>query len=463
MTNSPRFGVILILALLVAIAAGVYLSQQERSMSFGLWPRFEMDEVEAIEITTRKESFSLVREQGVWVVRFAGASADTVPIPADKGKIEGLLAAIAHNRPTQDLGPQAGDGSLYGFNDPAVRILLRSATKNLHDVQIALGNETPTGAAIHAQCSLAPGSVVLLDANILHQFDKPAEHYFDMRLLDLSSEDAQRVSFTGSTGATWSLERHDDTFVFTSPESLRGGTVSASEVRLYLHNLSAFNADSILSGTAAQAAAKSLFSVEVLLLKATTPLRVEFFTLGDSGQQVFGRSSWHPTGFLVDREKAKNLFRMAFDMQWRGVLNYDSTRVERARIFAVAGNQTLAVNKTDAGWVDPEQGHVVQGIDITLWRLKELRIEAEPETRLVPPAEQRLVLELFGKDPKPLAVFTFYSDPRLPAGQCWLKPGGEETYYPVGSQIIEDLQGYLPQRARKPASPVDGVALQRKP
>jgi len=422
MTNTPRFGVILILALLVAIAAGVYLSQQERSMSFGMWPRFEMDQVQSIEVATRKESYSLVREQGVWVVRFAGASKDTVPIPADKGKIEGLLAAIAHNRPTQDLGPQTGDGTLYGFNDPAVRIVLRSAVKDLHDVQIVLGNETPTGAAIHAQCSLAPGTVVLLDANVLHQFDKPSEHYFDVRLLDLSSEDAQRVSFTGSTGVTWSLERHDDTFVFTKPESLRGGSVSASEVRLYLHNLSAFNADSILPGTVAQAATKSLFSIEVLPLKATTPLRVEFFTRGDTETQVFGRSSWHPTGFLVDREKAKNLFRMAFDMQWRGVLNFDSSRVERARIYAGAGNQTLVVNKTAAGWVEPEQGRVVQGIDITLWRLKELRIEAEPETRLASPAEQRLVLELFGKDPKPIAVFTFILIPGFPPDSAGSSP-----------------------------------------
>lgn len=463
MTRTPRFGVLLILALLVAIAAGVYLSQQERGMSFGYWPRFEMDEVASIEIATRKETYALVREQGGWVVRLANATEDSIPIPADKAKIEGLLAAIAHNRPTQNLGPQqAIDPAVYGFDNPAVRLLLKSSSKDLHDVLLVLGNETPTGAAIHAQCSLSPGTVVLLDANVLHQFGNPAEHYFDAHLLPLQSEEAQRVSFTGATGSPWVLERQDDTFIFTAPEALRGTSVGASEVRLYLHNLAAFTADSILTGPASPPAAKPQFSVEVLATKGGTAQRVEFFAPGED-QLTFGRSTWHPTGFLVDKDKARSLYRMAFDMQWRGVLGVDASRIERARVYSVQGNQTLNVDKGPEVWVERDTGRQIPGIDITLWRLKELRVEAEPETRLAYPAELRLVLELFGKDPKPLSVFSFYVDPRLPAGQCWLKPGQEEAYYPVGTQIIEDLLGHLPPRAHKPAPPVEAAGEQRKP
>jgi hypothetical protein len=45
----------------------------------------------------------------------------------------------------------------------------------------------------------------------------------------------------------------------------------------------------------------------------------------------------------------------------------------------------------------------------------------------------------------------FFTDPRLPADQCWLKVGTEEMYYPVSSQLLEDVQGYLP--ARQPKAP----------
>jgi len=197
-------------------------------------------------------------------------------------------------------------------------------------------------------------------------------------------------------------------------------------------------------------------------IKSAVPLRVEFLPQGD-GDLLFGRSSWHPTGFWVDKERARNLFRMAFDMQWRGVLNFDSSRVERAHIFMQQGNQTLTVEKGAAGWLDKDTGRLVQGIDITLWRLKELRIESEPATRLMNPAEPRLTLELFGKEVKPLAVYNFYVDPRLPAGQCWLRPGQEEVFYPVGTQIIEDLQGHLPPRAHRPAAASEAAVDLRKP
>ena len=136
-------------------------------------------------------------------------------------------------------------------------------------------------------------------------------------------------------------------------------------------------------------------------------------------------------------------------MQWRGVVNFDSSRVEGARIFSVYNNQTLHVEKTPAGWTEREGGRVVQGIDMTLWRLKELRFEAEPVARLGYPAVQRLELDLLAKEGKVLSTFTFFTDPRLPADQCWLKVGSEEMFYPVTSQLLEDVQGYLPARQGK--------------
>jgi hypothetical protein len=178
-------------------------------------------------------------------------------------------------------------------------------------------------------------------------------------------------------------------------------------------------------------------------------LRLEIFPQGET-EQAFGRSTRHPGGFLLDREKAKTLFRLAFDMQWRGVITYDSARLQSARIFSVMGNQTLVAENTATGWEDRDHGRKLAGLDLSLWRLKELRFEAEPVSKLGYPAVQRLALELFTKDAKVLMSFIFYTDPRLPPEQCWLKVGSEEMYYPVGNQIIEELQGYLPSRPVRP-------------
>ncbi len=406
--------------------------------------------MQSIEVATRGERYTLVKEPNGWVVRSAGAEPDALPTPADKTRIEALLAAIAHHRPTQNLGQASADELAgYGFSDPTETILLHPSTLGLGDALLTFGHETPTGAALYAQSSLAAGAVFLLDASILHQIDKPSEHYYDYRLLDLRTDDAQHLTVTGAASVQWELERKDDSFVFLRPESLKGSSVSSSEVRLFLHNLSAVCADNILTKNDRQPPGRPTFTLDILIAKDTEPLRLEIFPQGDT-DQVFGRSTRHPAGFLLDHEKARTLFRLAFDMQWRGVITYDSARVQSARIFSVMGNQTMVAENTPSGWEEREHGRKLAGLDLSLWRLKELRFEGEPVAKLTFPAVQRLALDLYAKDAKLLTSFTFYVDPRLPPDQCWLKVGSEEMFYPVGNQIIEELQGYLPSRAVRP-------------
>jgi hypothetical protein len=442
----PRSGVLFLLVLIVALAVGLFLATQEHRLDGSVWPNYALDSVQSIEIATRGERYTLIKEPAGWVVRGDGAEPDALPTPADKVRIEALLGAISHNRPTQSLG-QVPDSELsgYGFSEPAVRILLRSSIKGLGEALLTFGSETPTGAGLYAQSSLSAGTVFLLDASILHQIDKPAEHYFDFRLLDLQTDESQHLTVTGATGVQWELERKDDSFVFLRPESLRGSAVSSSEVRLFLHNLSAICADSIQTKNDRQPAGRPSFTLDILMSKALEPMRLEIFAQGEN-DQVFGRSTRHQAGFLLEQGKARSLFRLAFDMQWRGVISYDSARVQSARIYSVMGNQTMIAENSASGWEDRELGRKLAGLDLSLWRLKELRFEAEPVAKLGYPAVQRLTLDLFAKDSKALTSFIFYSDPRLPADQCWLKVGSEEIFYPVGSQIIEELQGYLPSR-----------------
>lgn len=439
------------LVLLMALGIGYFLYQQEQRLALGVWPDYSIDALQSIEIVSGKDRYTLLREPSGWVVRLDGADADAVPVPADVARIEALLAAITHNRPRQTLDQAAGvDTTQLGFDSPAVQMLLKPSSSDDRPVRLTLGHETPTGAAIYAHSSLAPESVFLLDASVLHHFDKPSEYYFDARLLDVRGEDVQRLTLFGGHGVQWDMERKDDVFTFTEPANMKGTTLTASEVRLYVHNLTAITADVIMTKPDRQVTGKPACVIEMLMPKATAPLRLELFAPLDA-DQVYGRSSRHPSGFLIDKDKAKSLIRQAYDMQWRGVVNFDSTKVEGARIFSISNNQTLQVDKNPTGWEERDTGRKMSGIDMTLWRLKELRFEAEPVPRLGYPAAQRLELDLLAKDGKVLSNFTFFTDPRLPADQCWLKVGSEEMFYPVSNQLLEDVQGYLP--ARQPKAP----------
>jgi len=441
----------LLLVLFMALGVAFFLYQQEQRLAMSIWPDYTIDAVQSIEVATPKERYSLLREPSGWVVRFDGAEADALPVPADTARIEALLAAIAHNRPSQMLEQAASaDTSALGLDAPSVQIHIKPASADDREAKLTLGHETPTGAALYAHSSLAPESVFLLDASVLHHFDKPMDFYFDTRLLEVRGEDVQRLTLHGAHGVQWDLERKDDLFTFVVPASMQGTTVTSSEVRLYVHNLTAVNADVILTRPDRQVTGRPVCSIEMTMPKAAAPLRLELFAPLDA-DQVYGRSTRHPAGFLIDREKAKSLVRQAYDMQWRGVVNFDSSRVEGARMYSTMNNQTLQVDKTPSGWEERDTGRKVSGIDMTLWRLKELRFEAEPVARLGYPAVQRLEFDLLTKDGKVMSSFTFFTDPRLPADQCWLKVGSEEMFYPVTSQLLEDVQGYLP--ARQPKAP----------
>lgn len=437
------------LALAVALGVGFFLYQQEQRLALGVWPDYGIDSVQSIEVATPGEHYTLAREQNGWVVRLAGAEADALPIPADAARVEALLTAITHNRPRQTLDSATEvDVNQLGFSTPSAQLLIKPSSSDDRAVRLTLGHETPTGAAIYAASSLAPDTVFLMDASVLHHFDKPSEYFFDARLLDVKGEDVQRLTLYGAHDIQWDMERKDDLFTFTAPANMKGTTLTASEVRLYLHNLTAITADSILTKPDRQPAGKPICVIEMTLPKTAAPLRLELYPPLDA-DQVYGRSTRHPGGFLLDKEKAKSLIRQAYDMQWRGVVNFDSTKVEGARIYSVTGNQTMQVDKAPTGWEERDTGRKVSGIDMTLWRLKELRFEAEPVAKLGYPAVQRLELDLLSKDGKMLSSFTFFTDPRLPADQCWLKVGAEEMFYPVSSQLLEDVQGYLPARQQK--------------
>lgn len=440
---------LLLLVLLVAFGVGYFLYQQEQRLALGVWPDMDVDSVASIDVVTAQEKYTLAREQNGWVVRLGGADADAVPVPADSAKVEAFLTALAQNRPRQTLDQGSGvDASQLGFRSPTVDITIRPSSSDDKPARVVLGHETPTGAAIYAYSSLAPDVVFLMDSSVLHHFDKTSDFFFDPRLLDVRGEDVQRLTLSSPHGVQWDMERKDDLFVFTTPANMKGTTLTASEVRLYLHNLTAITADTILTKPDKQAPGKPACVIEILMPKASAPLRLELYPPLDA-EQVYGRSSRHPGGFYIDHDKAKSLIRQAYDMQWRGVINFDSTKVEGARIFSVSGNQTLLVDKTPTGWTERDNGRRMSGIDMTLWRLKELRFEDEPVARLGYPAAQRLMLDLLGRDGKVLSSFSFFTDPRLPADQCWLKVGTEEMYYPVSNQLLEDVQGYLPARQQK--------------
>ena len=154
-----------------------------------------------------------------------------------------------------------------------------------------------------------------------------------------------------------------------------------------------------------------------------------------------GKSSWLTVPFMLDAESVGQLVRSAFDVQGRTVVKLDIGTV--AHLIIIHGGKRYSIERGETGWrIDGGQKDVL-GIDMSLWRFTELQFEALPLNNLPDSAVKLMYCQLLDENGVELAAMTFYADPKLPQGQCWMQNGGG-MYYPVSSRLLKDLQGMFP-------------------
>ena len=144
---------------------------------------------------------------------------------------------------------------------------------------------------------------------------------------------------------------------------------------------------------------------------------------------------------MLFRSSVGELVRSAFDIQGRTVVKLDIGIV--ARFVVAHGDKLYSIERGKTGWrIDGGQKDV-PGIDMALWRFTELQFEALPLNNLPDSAIELMYCMLLDEKGVKLTAMTFYADPQLPQGQCWMKNDGG-MYYPVSSRLLKDLQGMFP-------------------
>ena len=113
------------------------------------------------------------------------------------------------------------------------------------------------------------------------------------------------------------------------------------------------------------------------------------------------------------------------------------------RIVIDHGASRFTVVRSEAGWMLQGREKDLLGIDMLLWRITNLKFEALPLNVQSSTAVEVMHCRLLDEDGTLLKVLTFYVDPELPKGQCWMK-SEDGMYYPVSSRLFRDLQGMFP-------------------
>ena len=401
------------------------------------WPSPEAKHLDAVQFSGEGGEFALVHNATGWFV--SQDSVQVLPL-ADQTKVDALLDFISKNRPSRDLGEyKRSEARGYGLKEPMALLFFRGEK----GFTLTIGGHNPTGDGIYALLSTAPERLFLLGGEYARFGRRSAGYYQEMKVFRASEDGLARFGVSGGRRG-WSIQANKKDYAFLTPERLQPSPVSASQAKFMVHNLTGLEAEALVLNATVQRG-------EMLLTVNATdekygPQSMSVFDAG-AGGLLLGNSTHQPVPFLLTAETVNQLNKTAFEMRDRKVISVDTSRVEG---FVISkGDRTLAAQRTETGWKDEESGNDILGIDMTLWRLTELKFEKDPSGEMPAKAESVMTWRLLDGGNKTVAAMSFYSDPTLPAQLCWLQISEKEDFYPVSNQLLTDLQGQLPTAGPK--------------
>lgn len=425
---------------LVSIVCGAfYLSSPKKKVERDepVWPVLDKGQVDRLDVCPMgQDCFSLVRRTDGWSVVQHGWNGT---VEADLKKVDSLLGTLAQDKALRFMGNIVDQvPAEYGFENPRVRI----AAGGGQELTMTVGAESVSGEGFYALNSKEKGSLFLLGKDFVSRCELPAEHYYNRYLVPGVSGEVSSISLGHGGSFSWTLVRKDGSFMFSFPAVLGGQQASSGDVDLFLHSLLEVPAKGIVAELPYKNS-RVLFNIEILL-PGNKVETLEVFKPGEGGNFYFARSSSQNGYLLLSKEHYEQLDKKAFTMRQRNVVSVATGKLGSVKV--VQGNQTFIGIKSDESWINFEDKKPLLGIDMSLWRLNELKFEAEPAATLSATSEKVMDLDLLDDNGERVVKVSFFSDPELPDGQCWLYLGDDSGYYPVSDKLLEDLQGQIPLR-----------------
>lgn len=405
-----------------------------------VWSVVDPQKVDRIDIVVNSgNSFSLIRSASHWNVLIPGWGDSPY---ANSAKIKELLEVLSTGRPLRYIGRvKNSDLAQYGLDKPKVEI----ATGGGQVLMIEIGRATPTGDGVFALNSLNPGQLFLLGKNFLALSGENLRSFCDLHLVHGKPENVDSLSMNINSIPNWKIIRKPggDGYIFQFPASFNNDvTVSTSEMDLLLHSLFGTAAKDLVQNPSGKVV-EHVLSVEVGMRDKDVQT-INIFKTDNDKNPFIANSTAHYGNFVLDKGHVDQLKKTAFDMRRRNILSLETGKV--GSMIIIQGNQTIRVYKSKGVWKSPSQEKKLLGIDMSLWRLNELKFEAESVKSLTDDAQGVMVWEIMDQKGKRLAKVEFLSDPKLPEGQCWLSVGNGTEFYPVSNKLLEDLQGQIPLR-----------------
>lgn len=436
-----RIACIIVMFALAALAGGVYWydtytgTQGEPSR----WLSRTLDNAISIHVFSPDGSYTLVASGEKWEADVPGASWN-IKAHVKPNRVREYISFLADLTPDKYIADVDQDGpENYGLSDPGFKVILTFDGKDREE--LVLKFTADKGGRVFGWNSRNPGMVYEFKAETLERLALPAGHFLDDYIFRFDEEQVDRVQLVQPFGSSWLVEEKESGFVFKLPGYLKDKEVSLSELKLYVHSLALIRAKELILEPVVVGGELPALTVRVWVKGDKQPHSVEFFAREGDPDSYLGMSSWLTMPFLVSAQSVAQMVKSAFDIQSRTVMALDIGTVDRVVIDH--GSARFVVERSATGWRLQGAESDIPGIDMALWRITNLKFEALPLNIQSETAVPLMHCRLLDADGNPLKTMTFYADPELPQGQCWMK-NENGMYYPVSSRLLKDLQGMFP-------------------
>lgn len=430
-----RFLVFLALAgaLALGLAVGAQLTGAGKgagSRGQGDWPEFAPSAADRVILEGPAGVFALEHVAGAWTLRAPDRSGQPL---ADGAKVSALLDFLAMNRPIRRVDELSGPPEFT----PRAAVTMDGWGR------IEIGPDDGSGVGVFARVGGRPGYLVL-SRDYVDLLRRGPLDYLDLALMGFDPDRAVWARLA-SMDEGWEIKlKGEEGFVFAAPENMVPARVRDEGFRLWLHELASLKAQDLAPLPPEDGRRPDLELA--VRLRGGGERRLRLWRPLDGSGRWTAQSSRQGAYFLLDHERVEKLDRNAFSLVDRRLLTLDLGRV---RALALSGGgRELRAELRDGAW-RADDGTLLTGIDMRLWRLTDLQYEYGPVGALPASAKEAMRLDLSGDKGESVLQLAFYMDPGLPPGRCWAARSGERAFYPVDNQLLKDLQGQLPLAPRQ--------------
>ncbi|NDV20603.1 DUF4340 domain-containing protein [Pseudodesulfovibrio sp. JC047] len=429
-----------VIVLVIGVAGGAYwyTSMRSTTASVSQWLSRSLDQVDSIHVQTPGETYILKAVDDGWEIHVPGGSWN-IKARALTGRVLAYESLLVDLDPRRSIGDLDSVGDQYGLDAPDLKVLLSFGEKGGEPLTIRL--TSGASGVVYGWNSENPALVYEFDTQFFQELLQPAVNFFDTRVFAFEEQAIHRIQLVQPFGSSWLVELSKQGYTFSLPGYLKGKSASDSKIKLYIHALALLRAGTLILDPVVAEKQMAALTIRLWNSQSETPHSVEFYTIKDDPKHYLGRSSWLTVPFLLDVNSVSQLVRSAFDVQGRSVFSLEIGDV--ATMVIDHGKKRYVVERNDTGWHVRGREKNIPGIDMSLWRFTELQFEALPLNNLSASAVKLMQCQLFDEGGQVLNAMTFYADPKLPQGQCWIQ-NGDGMYYPVSGRLLKDLQGMFP-------------------